>query len=107
MNIRKIGTKVNTIAALMDTGMKTGLTTDTSITIMKRRIVISMNMNMTTLGGMDIRTIFPATVAPVRDMVRLQNLLWRRVTRKEPLFFISTAWIVPSRKTISGKSLPG
>ena len=112
MNIRKIiGTRVNTIVASMDTGMKTDLTMSTSITIMKRRIVISssmcMIMNMTTLGGMGIRTIFPVAVAPVRDMARLQNLLWRRDTRKDTLFFISTAWIVPSRKTTSGKSLRG
>ena len=108
MNIRKIiGTRVNTIAARMDTGTKTDLTMSMSITFMKRCIAISTSMNMTTLGGMGIRTIFPVAVAPVRDMARLQNLLWRRDTRKDTLFCISTAWIVPSRKTTSGKSLRG
>ncbi len=107
MNIRKIiGTRVGTIAVHLDTRMKTGIPTTMFLMIMRNRTASGTQMSLTMQMGIVIRMIFPVEVASVRDMVRLSKLLQCRVTRKGTPFFISTAWIVLSRKTTSGKFLP-
>lgn len=108
MNVR-----MNMDATCMDTTVKpvmnAGILTNMSITIMRKNTAMNLirtSIRMTMRISTTMTTIRAVAIAPVPGMFRKPEHLLRPVILRGMLSFTSTVWIVPLKKTISGKFFP-